>query len=101
MIGVRYESARATRCWAGACATSDWGTAASTRSCAPGTGCCWTGRAGSRWPAGPDRVDHVVDHSDELDVPAAPLRPDGHVVWAGDDPQGLLGHLPRWSGAAR
>ncbi len=47
-----------------------------------------------------DRVDHVVDASEELDVPAALLRPDGHVVWVGDDQQDLLGRLPRWFGAA-
>jgi 2-polyprenyl-6-methoxyphenol hydroxylase-like FAD-dependent oxidoreductase len=46
-----------------------------------------------------DRVDHVVDVSEELDVPAVLLRPDGHVVWAGDDQQGLLSRLPRWFGA--
>ncbi|MGC4812028.1 rifampin monooxygenase [Micromonospora sp. DT228] len=45
-----------------------------------------------------DRVDHVVDVSDELDVPAVLLRPDGHVAWVGDDQTGLLGHLPRWFG---
>jgi 2-polyprenyl-6-methoxyphenol hydroxylase-like FAD-dependent oxidoreductase len=47
-----------------------------------------------------DRVDHVVDVSDELEVPAALLRPDGHVAWVGDDQHDLLGHLPRWFGAA-
>ncbi|NIH84040.1 rifampin monooxygenase [Amycolatopsis granulosa] len=47
-----------------------------------------------------DRVDHVVDVSDELDVPAVLLRPDGHVAWAGDEQQDLLGHLPTWFGAA-
>ena len=47
-----------------------------------------------------DRVDHVVDVSEELDVPAALLRPDGHVVWVGEDQQDLLGQLPRWFGAA-
>ena len=47
-----------------------------------------------------DRVDHVVDVSEELDVPAVLLRPDGHVAWVGDDQQDLLGHLPRWFGAA-
>jgi 2-polyprenyl-6-methoxyphenol hydroxylase-like FAD-dependent oxidoreductase len=47
-----------------------------------------------------DRVDHVVDVSEELDVPAVLLRPDGHVAWAGDDQQALLTQLPRWFGAA-
>ena len=46
-----------------------------------------------------DRVDHVVDVSEELDVPAVLLRPDGHVAWVGDDQQDLLGQLPRWFGA--
>jgi 2-polyprenyl-6-methoxyphenol hydroxylase-like FAD-dependent oxidoreductase len=46
-----------------------------------------------------DRVDHVVDTSEELDVPAVLLRPDGHVAWVGDDQQDLLGHLARWFGA--
>jgi 2-polyprenyl-6-methoxyphenol hydroxylase-like FAD-dependent oxidoreductase len=47
-----------------------------------------------------DRVDHVVDVSEELDVPAALLRPDGHVAWVGEDQQDLLNQLPRWFGAA-
>ncbi|QGK71702.1 rifampin monooxygenase [Allosaccharopolyspora coralli] len=46
-----------------------------------------------------DRVDRVVDASDELDVPAMLLRPDGHVAWIGDDQQDLHGHLSRWFGA--
>jgi rifampicin monooxygenase len=48
-----------------------------------------------------DRVDHVVAVSEELDVPAVLLRPDGHVAWAGDDRSGLLTHLARWFGAGR
>ncbi|GHD31304.1 FAD-dependent oxidoreductase [Streptomyces violarus] len=47
-----------------------------------------------------DRVDHVVDVSEELDAPAVLLRPDGHVAWVGEDQQELLGRLPRWFGAA-
>jgi hypothetical protein len=46
-----------------------------------------------------DRVDHVVDGSEELDVPAVLLRPDGHVAWVGEDQQDLLNQLPRWFGA--
>ncbi|KOV82851.1 rifampin monooxygenase [Nocardia sp. NRRL S-836] len=46
-----------------------------------------------------DRVDHVVDVSEELDVPAVLLRPDGHVAWAGDSQEDLVAHLPRWFGA--
>jgi rifampicin monooxygenase len=45
-----------------------------------------------------DRVDHVADVSEELEVPAALLRPDGHVAWAGDDQQDLLSQLLRWFG---
>ncbi|SFP29924.1 2-polyprenyl-6-methoxyphenol hydroxylase [Amycolatopsis arida] len=57
-----------------------------------------TGRLSvARWA---NRVDHVVDVSEELDVPAVLLRPDGHVAWAGDDQQDLLDQLPRWFGAA-
>ncbi|WP_329110585.1 rifampin monooxygenase [Micromonospora sp. NBC_01699] len=47
-----------------------------------------------------DRVDHVVDTSEEVDVPAVLLRPDGHVAWVGEDQQDLLGRLPGWFGAA-
>jgi hypothetical protein len=46
-----------------------------------------------------DRVDHVVDVSEELDVPALLLRPDGHVAWVGHDQQELVGQLPTWFGA--
>ena len=48
-----------------------------------------------------DRVDHVVDVSDELAAPAMLLRPDGHIAWAGDEQADLVGHLPTWFGAAR
>lgn len=47
-----------------------------------------------------DRVDHVVDTAEDLDVPAVLLRPDGHVAWAGEDQRELLGGLARWFGAA-
>ena len=47
-----------------------------------------------------DRVDHVVDVSEELEVPAVLLRPDGHAAWVGEDQQDLLGRLPEWFGAA-
>jgi len=47
-----------------------------------------------------DRVDHVVEVSEDLDVPAVLLRPDGHLAWAGDGQQDLLGALPRWFSAA-
>ncbi|MFI9345285.1 rifampin monooxygenase [Streptomyces sp. NPDC052773] len=46
-----------------------------------------------------DRVDHVVDVSEELDVPGVLLRPDGHVAWAGEDPRELLDRMRRWFGA--
>jgi 2-polyprenyl-6-methoxyphenol hydroxylase-like FAD-dependent oxidoreductase len=48
-----------------------------------------------------DRIDHIVDVSEELDTPAVLLRPDGHVAWAGEDQQDLLTHLPRWFGPTR
>jgi 2-polyprenyl-6-methoxyphenol hydroxylase-like FAD-dependent oxidoreductase len=47
-----------------------------------------------------DRVDLVADVSEELDVPAVLLRPDGHVVWVGEDQEELARVLPRWFGAA-
>jgi 2-polyprenyl-6-methoxyphenol hydroxylase-like FAD-dependent oxidoreductase len=47
-----------------------------------------------------DRIDHVIDGSEELDVPAVLLRPDGHVAWAGEDQADLLSQMPKWFGAA-
>jgi 2-polyprenyl-6-methoxyphenol hydroxylase-like FAD-dependent oxidoreductase len=47
-----------------------------------------------------DRVDHIIDVSGELDVPAVLLRPDGHAAWAGEDQRDLLSNLPRWFGVA-
>jgi rifampicin monooxygenase len=47
-----------------------------------------------------DRVGHVADVSEELDVPAVLLRPDGYVAWIGEDQQELVSTLPRWFGAA-
>jgi rifampicin monooxygenase len=45
-----------------------------------------------------DRIDHVVDVSEELSVPAVLLRPDGHVAWVGDEQTDLRTRLPRWFG---
>ncbi|MFD4209840.1 rifampin monooxygenase [Micromonospora tulbaghiae] len=47
-----------------------------------------------------DRVGLVAGTGDELDVPAVLLRPDGHVVWAGDGQRALEGALTRWFGSA-
>ncbi|WP_434449147.1 rifampin monooxygenase [Lentzea sp. E54] len=47
-----------------------------------------------------DRVDHVVDVSEDLDAPAVLLRPDGHVAWAGEDQQELERELTRWFGTS-
>jgi hypothetical protein len=49
-----------------------------------------------------DRIGHVIDTSTDLEemvVPAVLLRPDGHVVWVGEDPAGLLDCVPGWFGA--
>jgi hypothetical protein len=42
-----------------------------------------------------DRVDHVIVDSEELDVLAVLLGPDGHVGWVSEDQQDLLGRLPK------
>lgn len=49
-------------------------------------------------PGWDDRVDTVVDASAAVDVPAVLLRPDGHVVWVGEDPDDLRTQLTRWFG---
>jgi hypothetical protein len=45
-----------------------------------------------------DRIDHVVDVSEELEVANLLLRPDGHVAWVGEDQAELDAHLSRWFG---
>lgn len=46
------------------------------------------------------RVDVVTEQSDELAAPAVLLRPDGHVVWVGENQTGLREALERWFGPA-
>ena len=43
-------------------------------------------------------VDQVTDTSSELEAPAVLLRPDGHVVWVGDQQQELSRQLGKWFG---
>lgn len=47
-----------------------------------------------------DRIDHIVDTSDELDCSAVLLRPDGHIAWIGEEQQKLNESLSTWFGAA-
>lgn len=47
-----------------------------------------------------DRVDQAGGVSSQLGVPAALLRPDGHVAWVGDNQQALDEHLERWFGTS-
>lgn len=46
-----------------------------------------------------DRVDVLHDLTAELEAPAALLRPDGHVVWLGEDQAEVATVLLRWFGA--
>ena len=48
-----------------------------------------------------DRVDHVIGDGDQLDAAAALLRPDGHVVWLGEEQPELTKELRRWFGTER
>jgi 2-polyprenyl-6-methoxyphenol hydroxylase-like FAD-dependent oxidoreductase len=48
-----------------------------------------------------DRVDHIADTTEELEAPAALLRPDGHIAWLGEDQEELAGHLTKWFGQPR
>ncbi|MFF3568111.1 rifampin monooxygenase [Nocardia jiangxiensis] len=45
-----------------------------------------------------DRIDLIADPTAALDVPAALLRPDGHIAWIGENQQDLNDHLSRWFG---
>jgi len=45
-----------------------------------------------------DRVDHVIERSPEVPEGALLLRPDGHVVWAGEEQDALRARLTRWFG---
>ena len=56
-----------------------------------------TGRLSAEGWAG--RVDRVADADADLGAPAALLRPDGHVAWAGDDQEDLRARLHDWFGA--
>ncbi|MFF9479081.1 FAD-dependent oxidoreductase [Streptomyces sp. NPDC014733] len=47
-----------------------------------------------------DRVDRVPDNAVAPETPAVLLRPDGHVVWVGDDQGELEARLGEWFGAA-
>ncbi|EAQ00922.1 putative rifampin monooxygenase [Janibacter sp. HTCC2649] len=47
-----------------------------------------------------DRVDVITEQSDELPAPAVLLRPDGHIVWMGEDATGLSEAFERWFGAS-
>ncbi|GAB2642594.1 rifampin monooxygenase [Kribbella swartbergensis] len=47
-----------------------------------------------------DRINHVIDTSEDLDAPAVLLRPDGHVAWLGENQQDLVPHLTKWFGPA-
>ncbi|WP_214406058.1 FAD-dependent monooxygenase [Pseudonocardia lacus] len=45
-----------------------------------------------------DRVDVLVAATPEAPAGGVLVRPDGHVAWAGDDPDALEGALRRWFG---
>jgi 2-polyprenyl-6-methoxyphenol hydroxylase-like FAD-dependent oxidoreductase len=45
-----------------------------------------------------DRIDHISDQTEELDIPAALIRPDGYIAWIGDNQQSLETQATRWFG---
>ena len=95
-IGSATTSARASALGRG-CGTWAKGSPLRADARRPGLLLDQTGRLSvAEWA---DRVDHVVDVSEELDVPAALLRPDGHVAWIGEDQTDLLSQMPKWFGA--
>jgi 2-polyprenyl-6-methoxyphenol hydroxylase-like FAD-dependent oxidoreductase len=47
------------------------------------------------------RVDRVHERGPDLPAPGVLLRPDGHVVWVGEEQGGLTEALTRWFGRPR
>ena len=95
-IGIRYDFGEGHEPRVGGCGTGEARAPLRTDAHRPRPLLDQTGRLSvAGWA---DRVDHVVDLSEELDVPAVLLRPDGHVAWVGEDQDDLLGRLPRWFG---
>ena len=45
-----------------------------------------------------DRVDSMVVRTDQVEEPGLLLRPDGHVVWVGEEAAGAVSALWTWFG---